>query len=124
MGGYILNRGNYLKMYQGVFVKQESKKLHLTVFGKELDFLNLPTGIPAVIAQPLLSTLEYSGYQQMVIQSFAKSAHPLLCSIGASGVCPCTLSALFIVLASALGSKAGIMWRVPTCECPHPSFTS
>lgn len=56
------------------------------MFGEELDFPVLSQ------ATPLLSTLESSGYQQMVIQSLAKSAHPLLCSFKVSDMCPCTLS--------------------------------
>lgn len=42
-------------MYQGVFVKQESHQLHLTVVGEELDFPNPPAGILGVIVTPLLS---------------------------------------------------------------------
>lgn len=111
-------------MYVGLFVKEESEQLPLSVVGEELDFPNAPTGIPCIIVTPTLSTLESSGYQFTVIQSFARSAHSFLCSLKASGVYPGTLSDLLIFLARELGSKAGVPRRVSMCKCPHRLFTS
>lgn len=54
-------------MYQCVFIKQENKQLHLIVVGEELDFPDPFTGIFCIIVTFLLSTLESSAYQQMVI---------------------------------------------------------
>lgn len=66
-----------------------------------------PICILGVIVAP---SLEQMVYQQMVTWSFAMSAHPLMYFIKASGMCPCSLSALLIVLATELGSKACIIW--------------
>ena len=62
----ILKGGNK-KMYPCVFIKQENKQLHLVVVGVELDFPRPPVGIFFITVTLLLSTLESSAYQSMVI---------------------------------------------------------
>lgn len=123
----ILKGGNK-KMYPCVFIKQENKQLHLVVVGVELDFPRPPVGIFFITVTLLLSTLESSAYQSMVIWSLARNDHPLLSSIKASGMHPYSLSDWFIFWLQSWGAKLASHGEFPCVNVhilhPHPSRVS